>query len=123
MCGDTHTDYSLKAITTIVGDESNPLSKNMRRMAMSRLQELGRIYEMLRLMTGRDDWRRMTEDECKALKENGVEELYALLVRRGYAQHEAYAIACGPASALKHFSLETGTHENLETGGEQQSNA
>lgn len=68
MCDDMKQDHSLNALIDIVADEGNPLSNTMRRMALHRLQELSRVHDMMQLITGRDDWRRMTEQECLAIR-------------------------------------------------------
>lgn len=70
MCGDKHTNHFLAALIEIVADEEQPLSATMRRLAVGRLRELERLHEMIRLLTGRDDWRRMTLDECRAVSAN-----------------------------------------------------
>jgi hypothetical protein len=68
MCGDRHVDHSLSALIEILAKESDPLSMTMRRMATGRLRELQRLHGMMRLVTGRDDWQRMTLDEWEALR-------------------------------------------------------
>lgn len=67
MCGDIRENHSLAALVEIVGDEQKPLSTVMRRLCLSRLRELQRTHEMLRLVTGRDDWQRMTVDDLKTV--------------------------------------------------------
>lgn len=69
MCGDKHDDHSLGALIDIVASEAEPLSTTMRRLTLSRLRELQRLHGMMRLITGRDDWQRLTVDECRRIRD------------------------------------------------------